>query len=436
MSAAPEITVVDSLMGSGKTSWAIQMMNAATFSQAFEDGPRFIYITPLLDELKRIRDACPALDFKEPQQVDGSKLKHFNELIERGENICATHALFNMADRRTRERLIESNYVLIIDEAVEAVKEFPIHRDDIRALYEARMVYVDAQQRLRWNHERYPDYQGTYFDEIRALCDNGALVQVDDEFWVWEFPIEFLTLFPRVYIMSYLFEGSLLSSYLKANGMAYTRKMTLEGPSGYELAEIDPEVERQRLAKLRPLITVIEDERLNAVGTPVGRENPLSTTWFEMDAKRKDSKGVKGFKTKKLQQATYNFFRNHVRGKTADNMWACVKEWKSKLTGNGYGSGWTPCNLRATNKYENKKYLAYLSNTFMRPRLLQYFKSCGTTPDEDLYALSQLVQWVWRSQIRKKEPQPIVVFIPSQRMRKLFLDWLEGRSQDKQREAA
>lgn len=431
-----EITIVDSLMGTGKTSWAIQTMNAAHFSQTFEDGARFVYITPLLEELQRIKNACPALNFKEPQRVDGSKLKHFNELIACGENICATHALFNMADRRTSERLIESNYVLVVDEAVEAVKEFAIHRDDIRALFEANMVYVDPQQRLRWNHQRYPDYEGNAFDEVRALCDNGALVQVDDEFWVWEFPVEFIRLFPRVYIMSYLFEGSLLSSYLKANDMSYERRLIVEDGNGYALAAMDPGLERQRLAKLRQLITVVDDERLNSVGTPVGRENPLSSTWFEMDAKRKDRRG---WKTKKLQLATYNFFRNTAKSKAADNMWSCVKEWRSKLTGNGYGSAWTPCNLRATNAYENKKNLAYLANVFMRPRLLQYFKSCGTSPNEDLYALSQLVQWIWRSQIRKKEPQPITVFIPSQRMRTLFIDWLSGENvgnRDGCREAA
>ena len=44
------VTIVDSIMGSGKTEWAIQYMI---------DNPekRFIYITPFLDEIeKRIKE--------------------------------------------------------------------------------------------------------------------------------------------------------------------------------------------------------------------------------------------------------------------------------------------------------------------------------------------------------------------------------------------
>ena len=44
----------------------------------------------------------------------------------------------------------------------------------------------------------------------------------------------------------------------------------------------------------------------------------------------------------------------------------------------------------------------------------------------DLYALSALLQWVWRSRIRRS--QPIKLFIPSERMRDLFKRWLTADS--------
>ena len=266
---------------------------------------------------------------------------------------------------------------------------------------------------MRWNYEKWPKYDGDKFAEVKALCDNGSLVRVDDTFLVWEMPVEFLSAFQEIYILTYLFKGSLLSAYLDANGMKYDIK-TLDADRN--LVDIDGGHERSIKARLRELVTVVDDPELNAVGKPVRGNNPLSKNWFEVDLKRD------GGKTAEVQRCTYNFFFNHARSKSRDNMWACFKSFSGQLKGKGYTKGWTPVNLRATNDYIERKHLAYLANIFMRPRLVQYFKDCGVEPNQDLYALSQLVQWVWRSQIRRGDP--ITVYLPAERMRELFLKWL------------
>ena len=46
--------------------------------------------------------------------------------------------------------------------------------------------------------------------------------------------------------------------------------------------------------------------------------------------------------------------------------------------------------------------------------------------DEDAYALSVMVQWIWRSAIR--DGDEIYLYIPSSRMRTLLLDWIEKTS--------
>jgi hypothetical protein len=53
-----------------------------------------------------------------------------------------------------------------------------------------------------------------------------------------------------------------------------------------------------------------------------------------------------------------------------------------------------------------------------------YFEDRGITVHEELYALSEMIQWIWRSQIR--DDLPIKVFIPSERMRNLFIQWLNS----------
>ena len=46
----------------------------------------------------------------------------------------------------------------------------------------------------------------------------------------------------------------------------------------------------------------------------------------------------------------------------------------------------------------------------------------GVSVDEDTWALSELIQWVFRSAIR--ENKEINVYIPSERMRNLLVEWL------------
>ena len=45
--------------------------------------------------------------------------------------------------------------------------------------------------------------------------------------------------------------------------------------------------------------------------------------------------------------------------------------------------------------------------------------------DENLYALSELLQWIWRSTIR--DNKPVCIYIPSERMLNLLIDWLNNK---------
>lgn len=51
-----------------------------------------------------------------------------------------------------------------------------------------------------------------------------------------------------------------------------------------------------------------------------------------------------------------------------------------------------------------------------------YMQEKGFQIDEDVFALSELVQWIWRSAIR--DGKPINLCLVSERMRKLFEAWL------------
>lgn len=136
-------------------------------------------------------------------------------------------------------------------------------------------------------------------------------------------------------------------------------------------------------------------------------------------------------------------------------MWCCPKEHYKSLKGKGYTivrrlnseekqlskseqkdiekilECFVPLNARATNDYKDRSVLAYCYNFFANPYIKRYFENKnahdGTKIEvnQDYLALSCLIQWVWRSRIR--DEKPIIIYIPSTRMRCLFVDWLDGK---------
>lgn len=95
-----------------------------------------------------------------------------------------------------------------------------------------------------------------------------------------------------------------------------------------------------------------------------------------------------------LKKNTENYLQHNVKGKSENIMWTTFKDYKTKLKGRGYAKWFTSVNLRATNEYAHKINLAYLCNRFLSLYEINYFKDLGIKIDEDLWALSELVQWI------------------------------------------
>jgi hypothetical protein len=101
-----------------------------------------------------------------------------------------------------------------------------------------------------------------------------------------------------------------------------------------------------------------------------------------------------------------------------------VKGLKTDCNEDGKGCGFLAFNTRATNAYRNVEALAYPMNVYQHGDVRSYFEEQGIATSEDLYAISTLVQWLWRSRIRQEPRQPVTIYLPSERMRGLFLEWL------------
>ena len=135
MSENIKVKIIDSIMGSGKTSYAIQRMN-----EDVENN--YIYITPFLSEVQRIKDNCTSRKFYEPFNVGSGKLDSLHNLLKDGKNIASTHALFRLSNEVTKDLIQANNYVLILDEVLRCANPDTQRSAATRALSERASVVI------------------------------------------------------------------------------------------------------------------------------------------------------------------------------------------------------------------------------------------------------------------------------------------------------
>jgi hypothetical protein len=123
-----------------------------------------------------------------------------------------------------------------------------------------------------------------------------------------------------------------------------------------------------------------------------------------------------------LKDNLYNFFRNKAKTKSSYNLWTTFNDFEKDLAGKGYAKGFLVHTMRATNAYKDRVSVAYMINKYFDPTIKNFFISKGITVNEDMYALSELLQFLFRSAIR--EGNPITLYIPSRRMRELLIGWM------------
>lgn len=398
------INVVDSIMGSGKTSWAIQHMEEA------DKETRFIYITPFLSEVERVKTSVTSRNFKEPLNTGKGKLDNLKKLVLDEHDIVSTHALFQNADEEIIELLKVSNYTLILDEVMNVIEEFPLNKDDFKLLVNSNMVYVEEETGIiRWNEAS--EYQHTKYNEIKVLSKTENLIFFENTVLFWSFPVSVFQAFEEVYILTYLFQAQEQKYYYDMHHLNYEYKAVQQLGEKYVLVNhADKEPYDKDL--LKSLLNIYEG-KLNDIGS---EPYALSKAWYE---KEKNNALVA-----KMKKNLYSYFRTHAGTPTSLNMWTCFKDHRPKLKGKGYTKGFVAHNARATNDFKDKVSLAYAVNRFMHPYKYKFFKSRGVDVNMELYALSELIQWIWRSRIR--EGKPINLYIPSNRMRSILFEYLNN----------
>lgn len=397
-----EVFVVDAPCGSGKTQIAIHNI-------IYRDrGNKFVYITPYLNEVSRVIESCKKANIQvyEPNAKLGKGIKsnHFKQLVSKGKNIVTTHSMFDKIDESCIRLLGQQGYILYLDEVHEVVKEHSLTKKDLDLLLECEYIKIHNNGLVEWLDE---DYDGRFY-EFKSLCDLGAMYFYGGRLFMWCFPVKVFQNMKRTYIMTYLFEGQIQSAYYGLHNMSYTKLWVTRRDRLYYFLPHKEEYDKLFRQKIRDKINIYEG-KLN-----YDKGITLTSSWYHR-ATDSDLQVV--------SLNTLNYFKNIIKGKSDDNMWTCLKVNRSKLKGKGYSKGYVELNARATNEFKHKKNLAYLYNRYLKPTIYSFLKTKGIEFNQDLYALGDLIQWIFRSQIR--DGKEINIYIPSERMRNILKEYLD-----------
>lgn len=401
MSNNLKINIVDAICGSGKTSAAINYINQSA------DETKFLYITPYLTEVDRIIKSCPQKHFKQPEAY-GTKLNGIKSLFDKGYNIVSTHSLFTMFDEHIMNLIKDQGYVLIMDEVAEVVKQLDISKDDLNTIRE-KYTKMKEGNILEWTD---PKYTGK-FNDYKRLCELDAVGIYGDTALLWLLPVKTFTSFDEIFILTYMFDCQVQRSYYDYYGIEYNY-INIKGDSLDTYMFTNEEVEYKKL-NYKKLINIVYDNKLNNIGE---KDGSLSKSWYERNA---DTCLIG-----KLKNNVYNFFKHYSKTKTKQNIWTTFTKYKDLVKGKGYTKGFIPCNARAVNDYKECNSLAYTVNRYFNPVLKNFFLINGIRVEEDKYALSELIQWIFRSALR--DGKEITIYIPSKRMRNLLKEWIEENS--------
>lgn len=425
------IYVCDAVMGSGKTSATINYINN-------HPDDKFIYITPYLDEADRMISSCNMTKFETPNNKRSaynngrySKLEDARNLISLGKNIASTHALFKTYDADILMMIRENRYKLIIDENVEVAEASDDTLIDINMLVENGYLFENLDEEaavITYTINPDKEYGGGRFSTFFKMLESKQLTRsvgskndIEVQYY-WTLPPELINSFEEVFVLTYLFENQGLSHMFKLHNMEYKNIGVSYNNNIYQFdfhnsVNYIPEYIRH----LHEMIDIVEDDRYNFIGQ---NDHALSMSWFDRESNgdvlvlKKLIRSCFEYRWSESMNNTGGRKKNHKR------LWGSYAKGKNKLSAKGYKSNFLVFNSRATNLYKDAEYLVYAVNLFNNVRYKKYYEKIGINISDDQYALSTMIQWIWRSAIR--DGKPIHIYIPSRRMRELLINWINS----------
>jgi hypothetical protein len=373
-----EILVIDSLPGSGKTTYIIDLLK--------KENKQFVYVTPLLSETERIMNEIP-----NTFTPKGIKHLSFNSMLVNGYNIATTHSLF----LQLNDTWVLDNTTLVIDEALDCIEVYPLSKGKIKDLL-SRSISIGEDGKLIWIGD-ITEYSQKGDSEVYAIysaCLNDCAYLINNNVVIVELSPKLLSKFSKVYILTYNFASSLFASWL-------TKHCIIARYLRPKLLKTDSEIKEQ----MKDLVSFVDYSPIDKLNYSYSY-----TDWIER------------INTDKLMSKFTSYFTNNPHP-TSKILYTCPKDKKSSVSGRGWKRAkWLSSRTKATNEYRQCNFIVYLYNKYYNPNIKLFSNKHGIPLDNDQYALTELIQFIFRSALR--DGKPITLMLPSKRMRNLFKNWL------------
>lgn len=405
------ITVIDSPCGAGKTTWAIKYMN-----EHLED--KFIYVTPFLSEVERLQNSITQ-DCVTPKNIRGNKTDNFRELVKYGHHvIVTTHALLKGLSIEVAKIINNIGYTLILDESLEVISISEVASKDINMLYTCEYIDIEKDGKVTvLNNFTDSSLKPIVYNQCingRVYCKSYIGKENNKEYNVFEvFPPELFTCFDKVYLLTYLVDYQIISKYFVIYNIDYEKVSVVGG----ELRHFG------RTGIASNLIELYTSKSAEEIGF---QKYELTDSWYD----RKDNEELI-----KSLHGSMRYFATSNKAKNKDIMWTCYKKHYNMLSAKGFKNNFVSCNSRATNEFSNRHYIAYMINRYMNPIIKDFLRGFSTdSPElldefEKMWAVSELIQFVYRSAIRNGEK--VKLYLPSKRMSDALLQFMNNYSNDK-----
>ena len=410
--------IIDRPCGTGKTTAMLASLKPSL---------KYLLVTPLLTEIERFQNDAPeGVEIAAPVEGKGPKLIQLEKMLQEGKSVAITHKLFFMTLRLAH---LMADYHIIIDEApnpvtcintidAQAFEEAIVGGGYARVCHETKQV-IPTDKWRKWQRETFdsegePTYSSRLHPDIYRPAVQGQLHVDDKGVFAVATPNQVLLAGKSLTVMTFLSEGTYIHAYLK---------MIAKGNPKADF-EVKRDATHAWLKRAHSLVSI------EALSLP--QHVSLS---FSKQTRRSNEKTCKS-----IGSALKNLIERRWRGiRREDIILTCARDkwfedrkgryagqWAkhSRLFGRDYGKGgvhWLPNKTRGTNDYKHASHVIYLYAMSPNP-MVQNFLGVSGQAFSDAYALSEMVQFIWRTRVR--DGKPITVAIPDKRMRAVLSDWL------------
>lgn len=398
---ATQVNLVDHPCGFGKTSSLIETINQQT-------DKRFLIVVPTLSEVERILTETECGRFKSPSNEAGTKANDLERLIQSGVSIVTTHKLFNESEYVAIEGGLR-DFHIVIDEVPDVImKSLTISKQAFEKLYlETGYCTVGMDGRIKTTDHGRNELgmlRGVIDDQLANAILTDQLFYAGGSALVSTLSMHLLQRSLSITVLTFMSEGSMFLRYLDRSDVTFNRYIN-----------VDAHKEFRQIA--RELVTV---------------ETITAMEHVSFNYNKQSKYRVGNTEAKSVSNALKNLKQRHLIDVSEANILiTCAKnQWYDK---NGkpaaFSKGsrmfnrtnWIPNTTRGTNRYDNCSHLIYLYDQFANPAILRWL-GASDKHFQDQYALAELIQWVWRSRVRRG--LPITLYLPSARMRHILLNWL------------